>query len=116
MDLIQYQRDVNMQKQHVEALRSIKPLTDSSKPSSMNYTHLAKRAKKKQMTDDRNYEIAMENRKLMVKMTEVSPCHISLEGFPHTNFAMADPCESTKEKQISIEVYILCFQSHRNIP
>lgn len=71
MDLIRYQHDLEFQKTHMKTLQNIKPLVNTSSPSTLQLKHLNARAKKRQMTEDRNFEIALENRKLMVKMTEV---------------------------------------------
>ena len=40
-------------------------------PKSIDLTHLSRRAKKQQIIDLRNNEIATENKKLMSKMTQV---------------------------------------------
>jgi len=46
-------------------------MVNTSAPQTLQLKHLHARAKQQQMTEDRNFDIALENRKLMVKMTEV---------------------------------------------
>ena len=49
----------------------MKPMIDNSIPESLTLTHLASRVKKMQIITDRQDEIAVENKKLMIKMTQI---------------------------------------------
>eukprot|EP01035_Chromulina_nebulosa_P037418 gene37418-50497_t len=49
----------------------MKPMIDTKPPTSSTYKHLNYRAKKQQLIDDRNQEIANENKKLMSRMTQI---------------------------------------------
>ena len=60
-----------MHKLHRDRLASIKPSVDCNTPSTVNMKHLTHRLKKKQLADDRQQEIALENRKLMEKMAKI---------------------------------------------
>lgn len=72
MDIVQFKREQEYHKQHVERVRSVKHVINTSTPSSLGLKHLETRPKKQQLIDDRQQAIAKENRKLMERMTAVS--------------------------------------------
>lgn len=71
MDTVQFNREIEEYKRHVERVKSIKSCVDTSVPQSLGLKHLATRPKKQQLIDDRNHTIANENKKLMDRMTKV---------------------------------------------
>ena len=71
MDILIVTRQMQDHKEHLERLKSIKACIDSSVPKSLGLKHLASRPKKQQLIDDRNAEVAKENKKLMERMTAI---------------------------------------------
>lgn len=71
MDILIVTRQMQDHKEHLERLKQIKPCIDSSVPKSLGLKHLASRPKKQQLIDDRNAEVAKENKKLMERMTAI---------------------------------------------
>jgi hypothetical protein len=72
-DVIAYERNRRLHKEHMERIRNMKPVTDSKPPRSMgpSMIHLKTRPKKQQLIDDRRHMIAMENKKMMENMTKI---------------------------------------------
>ena len=64
-------RNMEQHKLHVMRIRNMQPTTDTSTPKSLGLKHLATRPKKQQLIDDRQEDIAKENKKLMERMTKV---------------------------------------------
>ena len=72
MDIVAVTRNMEQHKLHVMRIRNMQPSTDTSTPKSLGLKHLATRPKKQQLIDDRQQDIAKENKKLMERMTKVS--------------------------------------------
>ena len=72
MDLVNFKREHDHHVQHVDRVRSIRHVINTATPKSLGLKHLASRPKKQQLIDDRQQQIAKENRKLMERMTTVS--------------------------------------------
>ncbi len=70
-DVIARRRSRKNHTMHRQRLKDSRMLIDSTTPSGSNMRHLANRAKKRQMADDRLQAIANENRKLMEKMSAI---------------------------------------------
>ena len=70
-DIIARRRERTNHKLHRQRLRDSRSQIDSSKPTTTDMNHLRVRAKKRQIADDRLQSIAMENRKLMEKMSAI---------------------------------------------
>ncbi|GMI54097.1 hypothetical protein ScalyP_jg7700 [Parmales sp. scaly parma] len=70
-DIIARRKERTNHKLHRQRLRDSRCMVDSSKPNTTNMAHLRVRAKKRQLADDRLQTIAIENRKLMEKMSAI---------------------------------------------
>lgn len=71
MDIVNFKREQEYHQQHIERVRSIKHVINTSTPATLGLKHLATRPKKQQLIDDRQQAIAQENRKLMERMTTI---------------------------------------------
>lgn len=71
MDIVAVTRQMQDHKEHLERLKSVKACIDSSVPKTLGLKHLSSRPKKQQLIDDRQAEVAKENKKLMERMTNI---------------------------------------------
>ena len=74
MDIVNYMREQEEFQRHIQRVQNIQPCTDTTTPKSLGLKHLSYRPKKQQLIDDRNQVIAMENKKMMERMTKVCIC------------------------------------------
>ena len=72
MELIRFKKEKQLYEEHRQRVNSMSPVTHTRMPpETLTLTHLASRAKKAQLGEDRKMTIATENRKLMENMTKV---------------------------------------------
>jgi hypothetical protein len=85
-DVIAYERNKALHRDHIKRIRNMKPVIDSKPPRSMgpSMIHLKTRPKKQQLIDDRRHMIAMENKKMMENMTKIMMA-------PKMKFRYVDP-------------------------
>lgn len=71
MLLVQFKRDQEQHRLHLDRIRKMRPVLDANTPESLGLKHLALRPKKMQLIEDRRQEVAKENAKLMGLMTKI---------------------------------------------
>mmetsp|Transcript_18737 Transcript_18737/g.41708 ORF Transcript_18737/g.41708 Transcript_18737/m.41708 type:complete len:260 (-) Transcript_18737:2746-3525(-) len=71
MLLVQFKREQEQHRLHIQRIRDTKAMLDSSTPESLGLKHLAVRPKKQQLIEDRRQKVAKENAKLMEGMTKI---------------------------------------------
>lgn len=71
MQIVKFQREQEHHLAHIDRIRNIKPVLNSSTPESLGLKHLAYRPKKMQLVEDRRQVVAQENAKLMDLMTGI---------------------------------------------
>jgi len=70
MDIVTFKRNKEQHKLHLERIRNIQSVVNTSKPESLGLKHLAHRPKKQQLIDDQRQVVAKENAKMMEMMTK----------------------------------------------
>mmetsp|Transcript_16668 Transcript_16668/g.22939 ORF Transcript_16668/g.22939 Transcript_16668/m.22939 type:complete len:244 (+) Transcript_16668:15-746(+) len=70
MDIVQFKRNQEEHQRHLERVRNITPMVNTSAPESLGLKHLAFRPKKQQLIDDNRHRIAKDNAKMMENMAK----------------------------------------------
>lgn len=70
MDIVTFKRNQEQHKLHIERIRKITPVIDTSTPESLGLKHLAFRPKKMQLINDQKQRIAKDNAIMMELMTK----------------------------------------------